>query len=107
VIALAPAWGYLQVAVSMLDDKAFAGKADPASARAVLGKDFEGIFALVKAGSYEQAPALLPAMSADADKVLPGKAGEPLQAAIREAAKLAERGVAWKARGLERNADGR
>jgi hypothetical protein len=106
VIALAPAWGYLQVAVLTLDDKAFAGKADPAAARAVLGKDFDGIFALVKAGSYEQVSALLPAMSADADKVLAGKAGDPLQAAVREATKLAERGVAWKARGLERKADG-
>jgi hypothetical protein len=73
----------------------------------MLGKDFDGIFALVKTGSYEQVSGLLPAMSADADKLLAGKAGEPLQAAIREATKLAERGVAWKARGLDRNADGR
>jgi hypothetical protein len=65
----------------------------PAAARAMLGKDFDGIFALVRAGSCEQVSALLPAMSADADKVLAGKAGEPPQAAIREASKLAER--AW------------
>jgi hypothetical protein len=51
--------------------------------------------------------ALLPAMATDADKVLAGKAGEPLQAAILAATRLAERGVAWKARGLERKADGR
>jgi hypothetical protein len=107
VIALAPAWGYLQVAVATLDDKAFAGKADAAVARAVLSKDFDGIFASVKTASYEQVLALLPAMAADADKVLAGQAAAPLHAAILEATKLAERGVAWKARGSERKADGR
>jgi hypothetical protein len=107
VIALAPAWGYLQVAVATFDDKAFAGKADAAAARAMLSKDFDGIFALVKTGSYEQVLTLLPAMAVDADKVLAGQAGAPLHAAILEATKLAERGVAWKARGSERKADGR
>jgi hypothetical protein len=107
VIALAPAWGYLQVAVTTLEDSAFADKAIASAGRLLLTRDFDSIFALVKAGNYEQVVAKLPAISADADKVLTAKGGEPLRGAILEATRLAERGVAWKARGLDRKADGR
>jgi len=92
-IALAPAWGYLQVAVSALDDKASA-------ARATLTKDFDAIFAEVKAANYQRASVLLPAMSADADKLLTAKDADAVKTAIAAAAKMAEYGVARTAKHL-------
>jgi len=92
-IALAPAWGYLQVAVSALDDKASA-------ARATLTKDFDAIFAEVKAANYQRASVLLPAMSADADKLLTAKDADAVKTAIAAAAKMAEYGIARTAKHL-------
>jgi hypothetical protein len=42
VIALAPAWGYLQVAVTTLDEQAFMDAKHAAAGRARLAKDFDG-----------------------------------------------------------------
>jgi hypothetical protein len=54
VIAMAPAWGYLQVDVRMLENSAFAKPADSSAGRAKLTKDFDDVFDLVKAGDYKQ-----------------------------------------------------
>jgi hypothetical protein len=96
VIAFAPAWGYLQTDIATLDDKDIT----QADGRALLKKDFEAIFEWVKAGRYVEVQAALPAMSADADKVLRAKAAAAVKEAIREATKFADRGVAWKSKGL-------
>ena len=99
VVALAPAWGYLQVDVSTLEDGAFVNSSASASAgRDQLTKDADGIFALVKSGNYEQVLAALPAMSSDVDKFLTGKPAETLKGAIRDATKMAEHGLTWKSR---------
>ena len=97
VVALAPAWGYLQVDVSTLEDGAFVNSSSSAG-RDQLTKDADGIFALVKSGSYEQVLAALPAMSSDVDKFLTGKPAETLKGAIRDATKMAEHGLTWKSR---------
>jgi hypothetical protein len=107
VLAMAPAWGYLQTAVITLEDKDFAQGVAAASARAALTKDFDAVFAQVKAARYTEAKAALPAMSADAAKLLSGKAAESMKTVIAEAAKWADRGIAWKARGLVREAAAR
>jgi hypothetical protein len=98
VIAMAPAWGYLQTDVSTLEDKAFTSPADAAAAKAALTKDFDGVFTLVKAGSYDQALAALPAMSADIDKYVTGKPADNLHAAVQQATKMAEHGLDWSAK---------
>ncbi len=101
VIALAPAWGYLQTSVAQADDKDF--KSNAAASRAALAKHFDGIFTHVKAGRYDAAKAALPAMGADADRLLAAKA-DIVKAAIADATKWAERGLAWQAQGLVRQA---
>jgi hypothetical protein len=95
-ITLAPAWGYLQVAVSTLDEKAFTQP----NGRATLTKDFDVLFEQVKARRYSEAKTALAAMAADADTVLTARAASAVKDAIRQAAKFADRGVAWKAQGL-------
>ena len=107
VLAMAPAWGYLQTAVITLEAKDFTSGVDAALARAQLTKDFDAVFAHVKAARYTEAKAALPAMSADAAKLLTGKAADSMKAAIAEAEKWADRGIAWKARGLVREASNR
>jgi hypothetical protein len=95
VIALAPAWGYLQTDIRLLDDKDFTTSGDSSAGRDKLTKDFDGIFASVKAADYKQALALLPAMSGDVDKLVTGKAAETVKGAIAQATKMAEHGAAW------------
>jgi hypothetical protein len=96
VYAMAPAWGYVQTDVATLEDKAFATGVDPAAGKDKLTKDFDEIFASVKAGKYDQALAALPAMSADVDKTVTGKPADTLKDAIQQATKMAGRAVAWK-----------
>jgi hypothetical protein len=105
VITLAPAWGYLQVDVRMLEDIAFINPASATAGREKLTKDFDDIFYLVKAGDYKQVLKLLPAMSSEADKMLTGKPAETVRSAIQQASKMAERGAAWndKTKGQKRN----
>lgn len=105
VIALAPAWGYLQTAVATSEDKDF--KSDAAASRAQLVKDFDAIFASVKAGRYDAAKAALAPMATDADRLLVGMRASAVKAAIADAGKWAERGEAWKARGLMQQAAAR
>jgi hypothetical protein len=93
VVALAPAWGYLQVAVSTLADSAFTGNGSPHAARSLLAKDFDTAFNLVKAGKYQQVLVALSAMSADADKILAPKATEGLQDLIHKATTMATYGA--------------
>jgi hypothetical protein len=99
-IALAPAWGYLQVAVTTLDDKAFSDPSRASAARANLTKDFDAVFAEVKAANYRRASALLPAMSVDADRLLTPKDADAVKAAVAAATKMAEHGVARTAKRL-------
>jgi hypothetical protein len=100
VIALAPAWGYLQVAVTNLQDEEFLRPADAATARASLKKDFDAVFDEVKGAHYDIARAKLAAISADADKVLNPKAAQAVKTAVASAANFAGRGIARKAQGL-------
>jgi len=100
VIALAPAWGYLQVAVTTLDDKAFADPSRAAAGRATLAKDFDGLFSEVKNGNYANVLAALPSLSADADKLLAPKEAASIKSAIGTAAKMAEHGIARKSQRL-------
>jgi hypothetical protein len=96
VIAFAPAWGYLQTDIATLDDKDLTQP----DGRAVLTKDFDAMFERVRGGQYAEVQRALPLISADADKVLTPKAAGMINDAIREAAKFADRGVEWKAKGL-------
>jgi hypothetical protein len=100
VIALAPAWGYLQVAISTLDDKAFADPSRAAARRATLAKDFDGLFSEVKSGNYANVLAALPSLSADADKLLAPKDAASIKSAVGTAAKMAEHGIARKSKRL-------
>ena len=102
VIALAPAWGYLQTAVATLEDKDF--KSDAAGSRAQLIGRFDAIFASVKAGRYDAVKAALPAMAADANRLLAEKAADSVKEKIADATLWAERGMTWKARGLMQQA---
>jgi hypothetical protein len=102
-IALAPAWGYLQTDIATSQDKAFLDSTQAANGRAVLSKHFDTAFDLVKAARYEQALAALPAMSADADRLLVAVDAAKLKAAIQGVREMTERGLAWKAKGLARN----
>ena len=97
VFAMAPAWGYLQVDVRMLEDSAFAKPADAAAGKGKLAKDFDDVFGLVKAGDYKQVLTVLPAMSSDVDNLLTGKPAETLKNAIQQAKGMAERGAAYAA----------
>jgi hypothetical protein len=96
VIAMAPAWGYLETSIANLDEKDFV-KAD---GRKLLAQDFETIFALVKLGRYAEIERVLPEMSIDADAVLSPKSAETVKAAIRDAMKFATLGAEWKTNGL-------
>jgi hypothetical protein len=100
VIALAPAWGYLQVGVTTLEANAFLRPNEADKGRAALATDYDSIFELVKAGRYDQVPARLDAMSASAEKLLLPPSASTLKAAITAAGKVAERGVARRARSL-------
>src|SRR5258705_13257946 len=55
VIALAPAWGYLQTGIALLDDEAFADQTRAAAGRAALIKASDQVFDSVKAGRYDVA----------------------------------------------------
>jgi hypothetical protein len=95
VVALAPAWGYLHVAVTTLEDKDV--KAGAASTRAQLAKDFDAVFAHVKAGRYDAAKAALPSLSADAERLLVPASVARVKAAVADATIWADRGIAWQA----------
>ena len=99
-IALAPAWGNLQVSVSTLDDEAFRNSADASEARAMLSRDFDAVFDSVKAKDYAAAKTNLSLMSGDADRALSSKAAEGVKKAIAQAAAFADRGAEWKGRVL-------
>lgn len=100
VIALAPAWGYLQTDIATLDDEAFADHSHAAAGRALLTKAFDRVFDSVKAGRYDVALADLPALAADADRLLAAKEATRLKGAIEKARTFAERGRDWKAKSL-------
>jgi hypothetical protein len=100
VIALAPAWGYLQTDIATLDDEAFADQTHAAAGRAALTKNFDRVFDSVKAARYDVALADLPALSAEADRVLTAKDAARLKGAIEKARTFAERGRDWKTKGL-------
>ena len=103
VIALAPAWGYLQTDVATLDDKAFIEPAHAATARAMLGKDFDAVFDAVKAKRYEETLAALSSLAADAGRVLTVETANKLKTDMQPARDMAERGLAWKAKGFASN----
>ena len=105
VIALAPAWGYLQTDIATLDDGAFADRAHSAQSRAMLIRDFDGVFESVKAGRYRDVLASLPSLSADADRVLTAADSDRLKTAIGQAREMAERGAAWRIASPARSAD--
>jgi hypothetical protein len=100
VIALAPAWGYLQTDIATLDGEAFADQTRAAAGRAALTQNFDRVFDAVKAARYDVALADLPALSADADRLLAAKEATRLKGAVEKARAFAERGRDWKAKGL-------
>lgn len=100
VIALAPAWGYLQVSVATLEDSAFSEQARAAAGRAILKADVDRVFDLVKSGRYAEIAGALASVSADAGKLLIAKDAERVNAAIVQAKAMAERGVGRQARAL-------
>jgi hypothetical protein len=100
VIALAPAWGYLQVAVATLEDGAFLDQARAVAGRATLGRDFDSVFDLVKSGRYDQVQGALANLSADAGKLLVAKDATRVNAAIVQAKAMAGRGVERRAKSL-------
>jgi hypothetical protein len=103
VIALAPAWGYLQTAIATLDEEAFLDREQAPQTRASLGKDFDGVFEQVKVGRYDQAAALLPMLETHAENVLTAKESGRLRDFIEACEHWSERGFVWKTTGLIRN----
>jgi hypothetical protein len=100
VIALAPAWGYLETDIATLDDEDFLDPRSAATARAGLAKTFKLVFENVQAGHYDQVVAMLPSLSANADSLLTAMAAKGLKLEIDNATKMAQRGVLWKASGI-------
>jgi hypothetical protein len=100
VIALAPAWGYLQVAVATLEDSAFNEQARAAAGRVTLNTDVDRVFDLVKTGHYADVAGPLANVSADAGKLLAAKDAERINAAVVQAKAMVERGVARQAKAL-------
>jgi hypothetical protein len=98
VIALAPAWGYLETDIATLGDDAFLDRSSAAASRGLLAKQFHASFDKIQAGKYEEAAALLPSLSADADRLLTAKDAGRLKVQIANATRMAERGVLWKAK---------
>lgn len=88
VIALAPAWGYLQTAIDLLDKGA---------ARDRLQQEFASSFALVQQGNYAQVRGALLALAGDAGKSLTGAAAESFDGALSQARNLLDRAVARQA----------
>jgi len=86
--------------VGLVDDKAFADPSRAAAGRATLAKNFDGLFSEVKSGNYDKVLAALPLLSADADMLLAPKDAAPVKSAIGGAAKMAEHGMARKAKRL-------
>jgi hypothetical protein len=103
VVALAPIWGYVETDIATLDDEAFTDREHAAQSRALLTKDFNTMFDGVKAGRYEQVAAALPALAADAARLLTPKENARLKGTIEKAAEWADHGVLWKAKGLAGN----
>lgn len=97
VIAMAPAWGYVQTDIATLEDNSFTNPAQAAAGKAMLAKEFDGIFTSVKAGNYDQVLAALTGLSADVDKTVTGKAADNLRDAIQQSTKMAQHGLAWGA----------
>jgi hypothetical protein len=104
VIALAPAWGYLQTDIATLDDADFAKPQEAHAARALLAQDFDRVFAAVKAGRYADAQAALPALGDEARRVLTQKPAAMLADAVHAASAMADHGVAWQAQGEDASA---
>jgi len=100
VIALAPAWGYLQVAATTLEDSAFSEQARAAAGRATLKSDVDRVFDLVKSGRYAEIAGALASVSADAGKLLVAKDAERVNAAIVQSKAMAERGLGRQAKAL-------
>ena len=100
VIALAPAWGYLQTDIALLDDEAFADRTQASAGRAALIKASDRIFESVKAARYDVALADLPVLSADTGRLLTAKDAARLKEVIENAQEFAARGRDWKAKGL-------
>ncbi len=98
--SLAPAWGYLQIGVTLLEANAFLDPNQAAQGRAALSRDFDGVFDLVKTARYGDVPARLAAMSANADRLLTPASATTFKATIAAAGRMAERGVARTARAL-------
>ena len=100
LISLAPAWGYLQIGVTLLEPNAFLDQSQAAAGRAALARDFDGVFDLVKTARYGEVPARLQAMAVNADRLLTPASATTLKATIAEAGRMAERGAARQARAL-------
>lgn len=96
VVALAPAWGYLETSIAMMDDSEFTGP----NARGLLKEDFEAVFALVRQGRYAEIEGTLAQMEEHTARVLSPKGAEIVKASIKNAAKFAAIGAEWKAKGL-------
>jgi len=100
VNALAPAWGYLQVSVATLEDSAFIDPARAAAGRAILNRDFDRVFDLVKSGRYAEVRGLLASFAVDAGTLLVAKDLERVNAAIVQTRAVAGRGAGRQARAL-------
>ncbi|HEX3486694.1 MAG TPA: hypothetical protein VHT51_16665 [Micropepsaceae bacterium] len=98
VIALAPAWGYLETDIATLDDEAFMDRGSAPAWRAMLAKQFNAVFEKVQSGNYDDAAAMLTVLSADADHMLTAKESGQLKRQIANAAKMAEHGRQWSAK---------
>jgi len=103
VVALAPAWGYLQTAIATLDDEAFLDREHAAQVRLSLRKDFDAVFEQVKAGRYDEASADLPMLETHAENVLTAKESGRLRGFIEACEHWSERGFVWKTTGLIRH----
>ena len=88
VIAMAPAWGYLQTAIDLLDK---------GTVRDRLQQEFSASFALVQAGQYAQVRGALLALAGDAGKSLTGAAADSFDGAMRQARTLLDRAIARQA----------
>ena len=98
VIALAPAWGYLETDIATLDNEAFLDRSSAAVSRGLLATQFHASFDKIQAGKYDEAAALLPSLSVDADRLLTAKDAGRLKVQIANATRMAERGMLWKAK---------
>ncbi|MES2292754.1 MAG: hypothetical protein V4527_05605 [Pseudomonadota bacterium] len=100
VIAMAPAWGYIQVDIATAADADFRNPANAVAGRAELLRKFDLVFAAVKAGDYPQAKQLLQPLREAADRQMTDATAKKIDEQIEKCRAMSETAQSWKAQAV-------